>query len=139
MTAVLLVEDDNDLSMIFSLVLARAGFTVLSVADGLAAMAIASSRRVDAVVSDLDMPRMNGWQLCTALRSDAAVADVPIALLSGSLLPGDERAMQARACRAWAKPIGNAELVAGVTELLHAGRHGHPVTSSECRRLAVCA
>jgi CheY-like chemotaxis protein len=50
------------------------------------------------VLTDFDMPGMTGPQLCAAIRADAVLSDVPVAILSGSLRHGDPRAADVYAC-----------------------------------------
>lgn len=126
MAVVLVVEDDRDVNLILERLFTRAGFAVMTAADATAALRLATVSRPDVVVTDLDMPGMNGLQLCEALRADPALSDVPVAILSGSLRRGDPRPAQVRACGAWLKPFNNTDLVAAVRALLDTGPHDHP-------------
>ena len=132
MAVVLIAEDDFDINAVLQRVFTRAGFTVLSAFDGRTALQIATRQHPDVVVTDLDMPGLTGLQLCAAIRADPELADVPVAILSGSLRHGDPRAGDAQACGAWLKPFGNAELVTAVHNLLAAGRHAHGALASAC-------
>ena len=132
MAVVLIAEDDVDINAVLQRVFTRAGFTVLSAPDGRTALQIATRQHPDVVLTDLDMPGLTGLQLCAAIRADPVLADVPVAILSGSLLPGDRRAGDVKACGAWLKPVGNAELVTAVQNLLAAGRHAHGAMSAAC-------
>ena len=91
-------------------------------------MQTAIEHHSDVVVTDLDMPAMTGLQLCQAIRADPHLADIPVGILSGSLLLGDPRAAGAQACGVWLKPFDGDELVTAVQHLINAGRHhhGHP-------------
>ncbi|GAA1596470.1 response regulator [Actinoplanes couchii] len=125
MSTVLIADDDTDISDILRRILTRAGLAVLTAADGLDALTTAAAALPDLILTDLDMPRMDGLQLCTAIRATPQTAAIPVAVFSGSLLPGDPRPATALACRAWLKPLTNSALIAGVHELLAAGRHRH--------------
>jgi CheY-like chemotaxis protein len=81
--AILLVEDDGVLRRYLEVLLRRAGYTVISAADGLEAIKIAFSSNIAGVVTDAIMPRLGGHELCRILRSRAELAHVPIVLLSG--------------------------------------------------------
>jgi len=80
---VLLVEDDHLLRDMVEEMLAYLGFTVLTAADGLEAVEIFRQRQaeIDCVLSDLTMPRMDGWETLTALRQLSP--DLPVILSSG--------------------------------------------------------
>jgi CheY-like chemotaxis protein len=125
MAVVLIADDDVDINNVLRHVFVRAGFTVLVAFNGLQALAMAVSAIPDAVLSDLDMPGMDGWQLCAAVRAEPVTAQIPLALLSGSLQYGDPRVVTAKACRGWTKPFANSALVDGIRDLIAAGRHDH--------------
>jgi len=67
---VLLVEDDESVRKTTAAALSRLGFTVLTAEDGTAAVALFKEHptKIDLVLSDLSMPRMNGWETLAALR-----------------------------------------------------------------------
>ena len=58
-------------------------FNVVTAARGLEALAIAATERPDAVVLDVMMPGLDGWETCTRLKVDPATADTPVVLLTG--------------------------------------------------------
>jgi CheY-like chemotaxis protein len=80
---ILLVEDDAVLRRYLEVLLRRAGYTVISAADGLEAIKIAFSSNIAGVVTDAIMPRLGGHELCRILRSRTELARVPIVMLSG--------------------------------------------------------
>jgi CheY-like chemotaxis protein len=132
MAVVLIAEDNEDVCSVLERLFVRAGFTVLTEPDGMAALHAAVTERPDVVLSDLDMPGMTGLQLCRAIRRHPALHDVPVAILSGSLLPGDPRAAEADVCRVLLKPFANNDLVRAVRHLVDGGRHDHGSDSSAC-------
>jgi len=91
MAVLLIADDDADLRTVFSVLFTRRGFTVLTATDGAHALRLARQHRPDVVLTDFDMPGMDGVQLCRALRDDPRLRTVPVALLSGSLAAGDPR------------------------------------------------
>jgi CheY-like chemotaxis protein len=80
---VLLAEDDRALRRYLEVVLRRAGYEVLTAADGLEAMKALLSNAVDAVVTDALMPHLSGHELCRFLREHPKLKDLPVVLLSG--------------------------------------------------------
>ena len=66
---ILLVDDDAKFLTFLGRTLKRAGFTVLTANDGCEVPDLLSRRHVDAVVLDLQMPGMNGWEVMRALRA----------------------------------------------------------------------
>ncbi len=79
---VLLVEDDKALRRYLEITLQRAGYEVLSAADGLAAMKIALASSIDLVITDAMMPNLSGHELCRFLRNSPSLSKIPIVLLS---------------------------------------------------------
>jgi CheY-like chemotaxis protein len=125
MTTLLITEDTDDVRELLYRLFTRAGFTVHTAADGQQALELARKHRPDAVLTDLDMPQLDGLQLCQALRSDPALCDIPVAILSGALQPGDPRTAESKACGVWLKPFNNNDLVAAVQHLAGLGHHAH--------------
>lgn len=76
---VLVVDDDEDLREILSVVLSSSGFNVLTAENGIEGMAVFKEHKVDAVISDVRMPKMDGVELLKNVR--ASNKDVPIFFL----------------------------------------------------------
>lgn len=79
---VLVVDDNDDLRDYMRRLLGAAGHRVAVAADGEAALALARAHAPALVVSDVMMPRLDGFGLVRALRADAALRDTPVLLLS---------------------------------------------------------
>ena len=80
---VLLVEDDAAVRRYLEVILRRAGYEVIQASNGLEAIKVALSAKVDAVVTDALMPHLNGHELCRYLRARPELSRLPILLLSG--------------------------------------------------------
>jgi chemosensory pili system protein ChpA (sensor histidine kinase/response regulator) len=92
---VLLVEDHVDSRNMYAEFL-RLDFTVVEAEDGLSALEVMRETRPDIVVTDLALPRMDGFELMARMRADERLRDVPIIALSGySGADHEERARQA--------------------------------------------
>jgi CheY-like chemotaxis protein len=79
---VIVADDDPAIRWFFTDLLRARGCDVEEVGDGEAALDQARRTVPDLVVSDIRMPRMDGVNLCRALRADPVLADVPVVLLS---------------------------------------------------------
>ena len=79
---VLLAEDDGSVRRYLEVILQRAGYRVITAADGLEAMKLALSSEIDAVIADAIMPHLSGQELCRLLRSNPKVSGVPMVLLT---------------------------------------------------------
>jgi DNA-binding response OmpR family regulator len=85
---VLVVDDEPQIRAFLSLMLGDAGFTVYAAEDGVAALALLQTLRPAAIVTDLMMPRMDGW----GLRASAETAAIPLVVISAlrsAETPGD--------------------------------------------------
>jgi diguanylate cyclase (GGDEF)-like protein len=79
---VLLVDDEPAQLKLFAIYLSHLGFQVTTATDGNDGLAKARRDRPDAIVSDVLMPGLDGFQLCMKLHEDAALAQVPVVLRS---------------------------------------------------------
>ncbi|NOK12180.1 PAS domain-containing protein [Corallococcus exercitus] len=77
---VLVAEDDPVYRKLLRLALTPFRFELLEAEDGMAALELARRRRPDVVLSDVLMPRLDGFRLCLALRQDPKLARVPVIL-----------------------------------------------------------
>lgn len=108
---VLLVEDDRSLRRYLEIILQKAGYTVITAGDGLEAMKIALTTRVEAVVTDAIMPHINGHELCRLLRRQSSLARLPVILLSGLEEASTMTAQQDGADIYMSKPVNPNELI----------------------------
>ena len=111
MSTILLVEDDPDIRHLVSYKLAKAGFDVVEVADGFAALRAARETPPDLVLLDVRMPRMSGIEVCRELRAGPLAATVPIIMLTGRSRPQDlEQGYAAGATEYIVKPFSPRDL-----------------------------
>lgn len=87
MAVIVSADDDPDIREYVRRVLIRDGHQVLAVPDGVSALALIREQRPDMVVLDVDMPGMNGLEVCRTLRADPEFADLPVVIASGSIAP----------------------------------------------------
>lgn len=87
------------------------GFEVSEAADGASALEQLRAQRFDAVVSDIDMPAMNGFELLAAIKSDARLRHLPVVLLTAEAKKDEiVRAAQEGAADTIVKPFTRAGL-----------------------------
>jgi two-component system chemotaxis sensor kinase CheA len=80
--SVLIVEDSITARTLLKNILETAGYETLSAVDGLDALALLRTEEIDLVVSDVDMPRMNGFDLTSRIRASREFADLPVVLVT---------------------------------------------------------
>jgi DNA-binding response OmpR family regulator len=116
---VLCADDDDDILSLVTLRLERAGFDVVKVGDGDAAIAAARELRPAVVVLDVMMPRRTGLEVLAELRADPDLRDMKVILLSARVQESDvARGFDAGADAYLAKPFKAPDLVAEVEALL---------------------
>jgi two-component system chemotaxis sensor kinase CheA len=79
---ILVVEDSITSRMLLKGILESAGYDVQTAVDGVDAFTALRAERFDLVVSDVEMPRMNGFDLTVKIRADRALAEVPVVLVT---------------------------------------------------------
>jgi serine/threonine-protein kinase len=115
---ILVVEDHRDLRDYLVSLLAR-GHRVRSAADGAEALEQLELGIPDLIVSDVMMPRVDGYELCAAVKADPATAHVPVILLTAQAgIAPKVRGLEARADDYLTKPFHEEELMARVKNLL---------------------
>ncbi|MBC5763314.1 response regulator transcription factor [Ramlibacter albus] len=123
MAKVLVIDDDPLQRMLASRTLADAGHDVHVAEDGQAGLEAIRERKPDLVVSDVVMPRMNGYQVVAAVRAEPAIAATPIMLLTTMAERAQVRlGMTSGADDYLGKPYRPQELVEAVRALLQRNR-----------------
>ena len=116
---VLLVDDEPHIPMVVGRKLESAGFRVVTAGDGEEGLAVAEESKPDLIITDLQMPFMNGIEFAMALRASGAFNRVPIILLSArGYIAGDEAIARAGISRVLAKPFSVRQILDLVIELL---------------------
>jgi CheY-like chemotaxis protein len=89
--AILIVEDSAPVAAVIQVALARAGYQVLMAVDGLDGLKIAISERPRLIISDSNMPRMDGFGLLRALKANPMTSEIPVIMLTSKASSEDEQ------------------------------------------------
>ncbi len=89
-SSVLIIDDEKDIRDMLTFALTANGFQVLTAADGMEGINTIRRDSPSAVVLDLMMPRMNGYEVMTAMRDEGILADLPVVILTARNLNDDE-------------------------------------------------
>lgn len=119
MTTILTVDDSASMRQMVSFTLKASGYNVLEAFDGADALVKARANKVDLVLSDINMPNMNGIELLKALRAEAQYRFTPILLLTTE--SGMDRKMEGKQAGAtgWlVKPFNPTQLLATIGKVL---------------------
>ncbi|MBL7258495.1 response regulator transcription factor [Paractinoplanes lichenicola] len=116
---VLIAEDDEDIRDLISWKLEVAGFRTLHAGNGKTAVELAAEHRPDAAVLDINMPAMDGLEVCQNLRRDEGTANIPVLMLSARVNDSDiESGYGAGADDYMTKPFNPQELLRRLEGLL---------------------
>ena len=86
---VLVVEDSVTSRALLQTIIERVGYRVQTATDGIEAFAMLKEQQFDIVVSDIDMPRMNGFSLTEKIRADERLSRMPVVLVTSLDSPED--------------------------------------------------
>ncbi len=123
---VLVVDDFRDVVTVFTSALQQHGMEVVSAADGRAALVKVQETSPHVIVSDIQMPEMDGLELCRRLRSDPHTRDIPIVVVTAGGPDHTRAALEAGCDRVLTKPCSPALLVATIRSLIDAGPNRTP-------------
>ena len=125
MTTILLVEDNELNRDMLTRRLERKGFDIESAADGEAALQMVARQRPDLILMDMNLPILNGWSTCRALRADPDTHDIPVIALTAHAMAGDEQKALDAGCNDYTtKPIDFPLLLAKINKLLKPAADG---------------
>ena len=129
---VLVVDDEPDCSAVLADLLLHAGFAVDTVDNGEAAVVSVRRQPPDMVLLDIDLPGINGFDVCRIIKQDEATRLTPVVLLTG--LAGREHRLsgiEAGADDFLSKPCDSSELTARVRSLTQLKRYTDELESAE--------
>ncbi|MDX2228263.1 MAG: response regulator [Leptolyngbyaceae cyanobacterium bins.349] len=87
---ILIVDDEDDIRAVVQVSLEEfGGWTTLTAASGLEGLQLAHTTPLDAILLDISMPDMDGFQLCEALQSIPTTRGIPVIVLTAKVLPSD--------------------------------------------------
>ena len=115
---VLLVDDDRQIVQGTGLRLRAAGYKTIEAFDGTEALAQVKAHKPDAVLLDVTMPGISGIDVLRALKAEEQTRDIPVVMLSASLMHEPE-AMECGALCFLPKPYNGATLLATLESVLH--------------------
>ncbi|HEY2498249.1 MAG TPA: response regulator [Candidatus Angelobacter sp.] len=116
---VVLVDDSISVRKFVGRMLEKAGYRVKLAADGLEALEIVTQTRCDLVVTDLEMPRTNGYELLSHLRQDPQTRTIPVMVVTSRAgAKHRDRAMKEGAMAFLTKPVQEDQFISAVGKLI---------------------
>ena len=115
---ILLVDDEPSIVKMVAKRLEVAGFEVIVAMDGEEALEKAKTQNPDVIILDCMLPKLNGYEVCAALKKDPERQKIPVIMLSARVQERDEKAgLECGADAYIRKPFNSQELVGQVNAL----------------------
>jgi len=119
MKTILAVDDSATIRQMVAFALQGSGYEVLAAVDGADALKQIAARHMDMIITDLNMPGMDGIELIRQVRGLAAYKFVPILLLTTESAPEKKQEGKAAGATGWiVKPFDPPQLVATVQKVM---------------------
>ena len=116
---ILVVEDERDIAELIRYHLGKESYEVLVVGSGAEALKAARDRKPDAVLLDIMIPDMNGWEVCRCLKRDGETKEIPVIMVTGRAEEGDKvLGLELGADDYVTKPFSPRELLARLRAVL---------------------
>jgi CheY-like chemotaxis protein len=119
---ILVVDDDLNVRELLRLHLSAAGYEVQVAQDGIAAGYLVLRRPPDLIISDINMPHMDGFEFVAALKADKSLPQIPVIFLTTEE-EGDQRGKELGAVGYLTKPVRSDRLLALVAQHVPGGAH----------------
>jgi len=84
MAHILVIDDDTDIRKLVETILTKAGHKVSLAADGESGLGFAMLKKPDLIILDLNLPKMNGFEVCRRLKKDEATRKIPVIMLTAA-------------------------------------------------------
>ncbi len=116
---ILIVEDNPENMRLLEMVLRAKNYTLLKATDGEEALDIAIRERPDLIIMDIQLPKINGFEVTRKLRETPAFSHIPIIGVTAYAMKGDKERVIESGCDAYlSKPINTRELPEIIAEML---------------------
>jgi signal transduction histidine kinase/CheY-like chemotaxis protein len=119
MALVMVVDDDPNSRALLAATVRKEGYRIIEASDGEAALALAREHRPDIITLDVLMPRLDGWAVLAALKSDVELRDIPVIIVT--VLADRGIALSLGAAEFMTKPVDRARLAAVIRENVQGG------------------
>ena len=113
---ILLVDDMRNFLDLEVSFLRRSDVKILTALDGVEALKIAKAEKPDLILLDIEMPRMNGIEVCRIIKNDPSLKHIPVVMVTST--NRYEEAMNAGADDFWRKPIFEEDFLNGIKKFV---------------------
>ena len=126
---IMIVEDDDELNDILQYNLTRAGYNVVQVWDGRAAIDAVRNSPPDLLLLDVMLPGADGWEVCRSLADSPELLRIPIIVFTAKSAPEDfDQARQFNLAGFFTKPYATQDVLRHVSRVLGTVQNGSATT-----------
>jgi len=116
---VMIVDDSLTMRKVLGRLLEREGYRVITAKDGMDALQSLQEVQPDIILSDIEMPRMDGFELSRNIRADAKTVNIPIVIISSRTAEKHRNLAKEIGVNSYlGKPVQDDDLIAEITHLL---------------------
>ncbi len=117
---ILIVEDEESLLKLESILLTTKGYLVQGVTSGVAALEAIEEEKPDLVLLDVMLPKMDGFEVCSRIKQDPETKHIPVILLTAKKTPEDlARGQEVGADHYITKPFKSANVMEVIDNLIN--------------------
>jgi len=116
---VMIIEDEEDAAELFAEMMRVSGYRVVKTSKSAPAIAMMTAEKPDVILLDIMMPEISGLDILRQMRSDPALENIPVVVITAKGMPADiKNGMEAGASTYLTKPVGFLDLKEAVERAL---------------------
>lgn len=116
---ILVVDDCDTTRKLLSYIIRERGYKILNATNGIEALEVMATDPIDLIVTDLNMPQMDGYELCRSLRSQDSTRDIPVIMVTTEAGEADRKAgFEAGVTTYLSKPISPQRLLYEIEKII---------------------
>ena len=112
----LIIEDNENNMYLITFLLKNSGHDVFQAYDGQAGVELAKTENPDLILLDIQLPKMNGYEVARELRKDESLLNIPIVAITSYAMPGDQEKALEAGCTGYIKKPINPDTFVGEVE-----------------------
>ena len=112
----LIIEDNENNMYLITFLLKNSGHDVFQAYDGQAGVELAKTENPDLILLDIQLPKMNGYEVARELRKDESLSNTPIVAITSYAMPGDQEKALEAGCTGYIKKPINPDTFVGEVE-----------------------